>query len=259
MMRTMTARTTPILLEHAGCLAAGTRDGWRALQFYVRDLTRADVIADHEASTWLSRTVAGAARGADRAMSWAADMSITLLLPNWRRLPSPFTQGMVGDTIRGVRDNTIVRNPLFNAYFFRAMKAIGRRCYDGPQLILEHRIDAARRELAVADVSHAEEEQAVARIMVELVEQRPIARLGAAHERFGLPPGLDPNVAIAAISCMALLYAEDGRPTADLDEEEFFMITSALMAPRFNAVSAALEKRDVPKLAQELKALRDLY
>jgi hypothetical protein len=249
----------PLFLDHAGCMAAGTRDGWRAAQFYVRDLTRADFAPEPSASTWLSGFVASCARGVDGVMTWLADLAIRIVLPSWRKMPSPFGQGMIADVSQGVRDHTIVRNPLFNAYFFRAVKAIARHCFEGPHLVLEHRIDAARRMLAVRTGNPAHAEAAIAQIMIALVDQRPVARVGAIKSRFGLFSQVDPNIAICAIACMALLYAEEGKPAVDLDEEEFFMITSALMAPRLDAVCAAVKRNDVAELAQELRALRDLY
>ena len=50
-----------------------------------------------------------------------------LFLPSWRKLPSPFAPGMMHEVAEAIRENSLVHNPLFNAYFFRAaIHIIGR-------------------------------------------------------------------------------------------------------------------------------------
>ena len=46
--------------------------------------------------------------------------------------------------------DSLIHNPTFNAYFFRAAIHIAGRYSAPPWLILEHRVDAARRSLGPA-------------------------------------------------------------------------------------------------------------
>jgi hypothetical protein len=62
-----------------------------------------------------------------------------------------------------------------------------------------------------------------------------------------------------ATACLALLLATEGKPIEKLDEDEFFAITGALLAPRLPAMDKAVAARDVAALARELAAVRDLY
>ena len=65
---TSMSRTADSLAAHAVCAAAGVRDGLRAAQFYVRDLSNADRFAKGEPgrAPFLSRAVAQGARLVDR-------------------------------------------------------------------------------------------------------------------------------------------------------------------------------------------------
>ncbi len=81
-------------------------------------------------------------------MTWGANVAIALFLPSWRKLPSPFAPGMMNEVAEAIRKNSLVHNPLFNAYFFRAAIHIISRYSEPPYLLLEHRVDAARRQLA---------------------------------------------------------------------------------------------------------------
>ena len=141
-------QTANTLAAHAVCVAAGTRDGLRTAQFYVRDMSRADSGNGRRNVAFLSGLVARMARLADRFMTWGANVAIALFLPSWRKLPSPFAPGMMNEVAEAIRKNSLVHNPLFNAYFFRAAIHIIRRYSEPPYLLLEHRVDAARRQLA---------------------------------------------------------------------------------------------------------------
>ena len=55
------------------------------------------------------------------------------------------------------------------------------------------------------------------------------------------------------------MIAEEGRPIESLNEDEFFAIAGALLAPRLPEMQAALRQRDIPALGSALKAVRDLY
>ena len=258
---TTASRTAIPLAAHAVCFAAGVRDGLRAAQFYVRDLSNADSFARDEPTRapLLSRVVARGARLADRFMSWSANVAIRLLLPSWRHLPSPFTPGIMHAVAEGIRENSLVHNPLFNAYFFRAAIHIAGRYSAPPWLILEHRIDAARRVLALREIDEAPETELLARIMIALVEQGPIARIGAIADRNRFLGLVDANIAIIAIACVALVFAEEGQPTVTIDEDEFFSVTGALIGPRLAAIASLVAARDATGLARELADIKSLY
>ena len=246
---------------HAVCAAAGVRDGLRAAQFYIRDLSKADRAGDgpREQAPFLSRAVAQGARLVDRLMSWGANVSIALFLPSWRKLPSPFTPGIMHEVARGIREDSLVHNPTFNAYFFRAAIHIAGRYSAPPYLILEHRVDAARRSLAPQVDSAAAPDAVMARILMALVEQGPVARIGAVSERNRFFARVEPNVAVYAIACVALMFAEEGKPAEAIDEDEFFSVTGALIGPRLPAIAAYVERRDEAGLARELADIKSMY
>jgi hypothetical protein len=258
---TTASRTATPFAAHAVCFAAGVRDGLRAAQFYVRDLSNADAFASSEPSRapFLSRAVARWARLVDRFMSWSANVAIRLLLPSWRQLPSPFTPGIMHQVAEGIRENSLVHNPLFNAYFFRAAIHIAGRYSSPPWLILEHRIDAARRVLAQRQIDEAPETELLARIMIALVEQGPIARIGTIADRNRFLGLVDPNIAIIAIACVALLFAEEGKPAVAIDEDEFFSVTGALIGPRLATIAQLVAARDAAGLARELADIKSMY
>ncbi len=233
----------------------------RAAQFYVRDLSNADRFGQGEPQRvpLLSRVVAQGARIVDRLMSWGANVSIALFLPSWRKLPSPFTPGLMHAVARGIREDSLVHNPLFNAYFFRAAIHIARRYSAPPYLILEHRVDAARRSLAPRMDEAASENEMLARILIALVEQGPVARIGAVSDRNRFFAKVDPNIAVNAIACVALMFAEEGRPTDVIDEDEFFSVTGALIGPRLHHIADLVAGRDEAGLARELADIKSLY
>lgn len=249
------------MAAHAVCAAAGVRDGLRAAQFYVRDLSNADRFARGEPARapFLSRNVARVARFVDRFMSGSANLAIAVLLPGWRKLPSPFTPGLMHQVAKGIRENSLVHNPLFNAYFFRAAIHIAERYSAPPYLILEHRVDAARRALAQMPDDGAPELTFLARILIALVEQGPVARIGLVADRNRFFALVEPNIAINAIACVALMFAEDGRPTEGIDEDEFFSVTGALIGQRLHTIADLVAHRDEAGLAAELAAIKAMY
>ncbi|MFN0191292.1 MAG: hypothetical protein ACKVP5_04845 [Aestuariivirga sp.] len=259
-MTTASMPTAGTLAAHAVCAAAGVRDGFRTAQFYARDLANADGGPSPTApnATFLSRVVAVLARLTDQMLSLGADISIRLFYPSWRRLPSPFTPGIVRQVADAVRSNSIVHNPLFNSYFFRAAIRILDHYCDPPFLILEHRVDAARRRLSLMDNSGAET-QVLARILIALVENGAVARIGTARQApFTVFQG-DPNVVVFAIACSALLFAKEGKLPGEINEDEFFGVTGALIAPRIGAIAALIAAGDEAGLAVELDDLRSMY
>lgn len=252
--------TADSLTAHAVCAAAGVRDGLRTAQFYMRDLSHADGAAP-QSVTSLSRLVGMTARFADWLLNTAADWSVRLLVPKWRDLPSPFSPGMSGEVVTAIRQNRLVLTSLFTAYFFRAARHILEQCTDTPNLILEHRIDAARRLMARESeaVEGSDAAQLLGKALLYLVETDAIVRVGRVKADYSLLQGRDPNTAVMATACLALLLAEDGKPIESVDEDEFFLIAGALLAPRLETMAEAIAKRDVKSLAQELRAVQDLY
>ena len=249
------------LAAHATCAAAGVRDGLRAAQYYVRDLANADRFGKGEPRRVpaLSRAVARGARVVDRAMDWGANASIALFLPSWRKLPSPFTPGLMHQVARDIRDDSLIHNPTFNAYFYRAAIHIAGRYSSPPWLILEHRVDAARRSLAPRVEETVSENEVMARILIALAEQGPVARIGNVAERNRFFARVEPNVAVFAIACVALMFAEEGKPAEAIDEDEFFSVTGALIGPRLPAIAGFIARRDETGLARELADIKSMY
>lgn len=259
---TTTSRTGNVpVAAHAVCAAAGVRDGLRAAQFYVRDLSNADRFGKGEPGRvpFLSRVVARGARVVDCAMNWGAEKSIALFRPGWRNLPSPFTPGMMHEVARDIRDNSLTHNPTFNAYFFRAAIHIAGRYSAPPYLILEHRVDAARRSLALRIDEKAAEPEMMARILIALVEQGAVAKIGPVAEKNRFFAAVEPNVAVFSIACVALMFAEEGKPLEAIDEDEFFSVTGALIGPRLPAIARFIEQRDEAGLARELADIKAMY
>jgi hypothetical protein len=253
--------TTDSLTAHAVCAAAGVRDGLRTAQFYVRDMRNADGEGEKHQVTLLSRAVAISARFVDWIFNTGADLSVRFLVPKWRDLPSPFSPGMSNEVVSAIRQNRLVLTSLFTAYFFRAARHILEQCTETPNLILEHRVDAARRLLAaeVGAGNNSDAATLLGNALLHLVEADAIARVGRVKDGYKLLEGRDPNISVMATACLALLMAEDGQPIASVDEDEFFMIAGALLAPRLDAMAQAVKARDVATLAQELRAVHALY
>jgi hypothetical protein len=246
---------------HATCAAAGVRDGLRAAQYYIRDLANADRFGKGEPGRvpFLSRMVARGARLVDGLMSCGANLSIALFLPSWRKLPSPFTPGLMHAVAGDIRSDSLTHNPTFNAYFYRAAIHVAGRYSAPPWLILEHRVDAARRSLAPRVEEPVSESVMMARILIALVEQGPVARIGTVTEKNRFFSQVEPNVAVFAIACVALLFAEEGRPAEAIDEDEFFTVTGALIGPRLPAIAAFIGSRDEAGLALELADIKSMY
>jgi len=241
---TSSSRTSSQFAAHAVCIAASVRDLLRTAQFYSRDMSNVDggVRSDHVRPTLPSRVIAVAARFTDGLMTWAANVSIALFLPSWRRLPSPFEPGMVAAVAEAIRSDSLLHNPLFNAYFFRAAKHITAHYADPPNLVLEHRVDASRRLLATDATGEGSVDAAfMARLLLALVDAKPVARIGRLKQPQGLLRNIDPNVPVFAISVLALLFAENGKPLAISDESEFFFVIGALIQPRLAALAEAVE------------------
>jgi hypothetical protein len=257
---TIAIRSADTFTAHVVCMAAGFRDSLRTAQFYVRDLSRADAKGQGRPATLLSRIVGRGARVMDWLFSRGADLSVRLLVPQWRDLPSPFAPGMRAEVLEAIRQNRLVLTSLFTAYFFRAAKHILQNGTQGPFLVLEHRVDAARRLMAENEVpASTDPTDMLARALMHLVEADAVARAGAPRQQFGFLSAADVNLAVMAAACVALLIAEEGKPIESLNEDEFFAIAGALLAPRLPEMEHAVRQRDIAALSQTLKAVSDLY
>jgi hypothetical protein len=253
--------TADSLAAHMTCAVAGVRDGLRAAQFYARDLANADGEAKDEArdAPFLSRAVGLLARLTDRFLSWGARTSIRIIYPGWRNLPSPFAPGVLRDVITAISHNSFTQNPRFNAYFFRAADHIISRYCDPPALVLEHRVDAARRALAGTPSNEGNPSEFLARTLIALVRHGAVARIGKAkpgHQFFAVG---DPNVSVFAIACVALMFAAEGKPSDVVDDDEFFEVTGALIGPRLPRMADLIAAGDELNLARELTAIKAMY
>jgi hypothetical protein len=263
-MTSMSQATTfsaDTLAAHAVCAAAGVRDGLRAAQFYARDLANADgkMKTEPRDAPWLSRAVGLLARTTDDMMTWGARQLLALLLPSWRNLPSPFAPGVLHEVATAISTNSFRHNPRFNAYFFRAAIHILERYCDPPALVLEHRVDAARRQLAAQPLSDANPQEFLAQTLIALSRHGAVARVGRARAGHDFFTAVEPNVAVFAIACVALLFAAEGKPTDAMDEDEFFEVTGALIGPRLPHIATLVATGDVQGLGAELAAIKAMY
>jgi len=274
---TTASRHQDTLASHAVCAAAGARDSLRTAQFFMRVLSGAEYWGHPAEQTpagparppvemrpggyFLAALVSRLARIADRLTTWSVNLSITLFAPEWRKLPSPFTHGIMNEVAAAIRADSFLVNPLFNAYFYRATIHILRRYCTPPFLVLEHRVDAARRTL-LADIGaglNGSEPDFLAHAIMALVDVAPIARSGKPRDASVIARGDDQNLTVYAIACVALLFAEQGKPAEELDEDQFFAIVGALIAPRLPAIASLVAKRDIAGLAAELTEIRGMY
>jgi hypothetical protein len=254
-------KPTKSLATHAACISAGMRDGLRAAQYYARDLSGVDGGKAPRHITFLSRAVARAARGFDRSMSKAADVSVSIVKPSWRNLPSPFEPAVRSEVIEAINQNQFAYTSQFTAYFFRAARHILERGANAPNLILEHRIEAARRDLEVSASATGAPTSVftMAQVLMKLVLAAPIARCGTPKPGYDFLKMADPNIAVLATACLALLLAQEGKPLAETNEDEFFEISGALLAPYLDELSHAIAAQDVAAVARVLDSVKNLY
>jgi hypothetical protein len=242
-------------------MGAGLRDGLRAAQFYARDLANADgkMKAEPRDAAWLSSTVGWLARSTDRAMTWGARQLLALLLPSWRNLPSPFAPGVLHEVAAAITSNSFRHNPRFNAYFFRAAIHILDRYCQPPSLVLEHRVDAARRQLAAQNLDEANPPVFLAETLIALARHGGVARVGRIRPGHAFFGAVEPNVAVFSIACVALLFAAEGKPSDAIDEDEFFEVTGALIGPRLPHIATLIAAGDAEQLGSELSAIKAMY
>ena len=167
---------------------------------------------------------------------------------------------MLSAVAEAIRADSLLHNPVFNAYFFRAAKHITAHYADPPNLVLEHRVDAARRLLAREGAGVGLADAAfMARLLLALVEAKPVARIGRLKRNHGLLRDIDPNIPVFAVSVLALLFAEDGKPLAMHDESEFFFVIGALVEPRLPELKAGLETRNTGEIEGVIRSIQSLY
>jgi hypothetical protein len=260
--------------SHAVSVAANARDGLRTARYFVQELTTADDPASQDSGqrkrpTWLlpadaptsliTGFIAQNARIADKVMGWSSDAAAALLAPDWRVLPSPFNRNMMREIAAAITSQSFTANTLFNAYFYRAAVHILQRYGKPPFLVLENRIDAARRALAASEQSDASDVAFMARALIALVRAAPVAEAGVIDPKSVLAKTKDSNVSIAAVAGVALLLGDQGKPTDEIDEDQFFAIVGALISPRLAAIEQLIVRDDLRKLEAELASIKALY
>lgn len=255
-------------------MAANARDGLRAAHYVVQELAAADDSAPRSGGRrrlphWLlpadapaaliARVISQNARIADRVMSWSSDAAATLLVPESWTTPSPFSRDLMPVIAAAAAGRSFAANATFNAYFCHAADEILQRCSTSPFLVLENRIDAARRALAAAGQTAESNAALMARVLVALVRAAPVAEAGTIDPRAALAKTRDANAGVAAIACAALLLGAEGKPLDATDETDFFRIVGALIAPRLQTIEALAARDDVRGLEAAFSALQAMY
>ncbi|HYD07175.1 MAG TPA: hypothetical protein VEC60_15670 [Reyranella sp.] len=257
--------------SHAASVAANARDGLRTAHYFVQELATADdPVAQGELGrrvAWLlpadaptsliTGFIAQNARIADRVMHWSSGGAASLLAPERGILPSPFQRNLMRE-ISAAGGRSFTAHALFNAYFHQAIVQILDRHAKPPFLVLENRIDAARRSIG-SQRPDASDVSFMTRTLIALVRAAPIAEAGAIDPKSVLAKTKDPNVSVAAVAGMALLFGAQGRPTPQTDENRFFGIVGALIAPHLAAVERLIVAEDVSGLEAELTTLQTIY
>lgn len=240
------------LATRAACMAAGFRDGLRTAHFYARDMTSADggPFAPDRQPTVLSRAVARMARTVDGGITRVADLSLQTLSPKWRDLPSPFDLAMRERLSKALSNTQATLSSEFTLYFFRAARLELEQWVESPHLVLEHRIEAVRRNFRPRAQDFSEPvPDLLAQLFVALVEARPIARTGVVKPGFAFLKGVDLNIAVFSSSCLALLLAQSGKPGGGIDDAEFLAIVGQLIHNRLQDLSTMVEARDCAAIA----------
>jgi hypothetical protein len=259
--------------SRAVSVAANARDGLRTAHFLVQDLATADApVSQGEFSrraAWLlppdaptsliTGFIAQNARIADKVMNWSSGAAAALLAPDRRSLPSPFSRNLMREIAATVGGHGFPATALFNAYFYQAMVQILDRHGRPPFLILESRIDAARRATGSVERPGASDVAFMTRVLIALVRAAPVVEAGSMDPKSVLARTRDLNVSVAAVAGMALLLGAQGKPTAGTDENRFFGIVGALIAPRLATIERLIADNDVRGLEAELAAIQAMY
>ena len=245
---------------HAICVASSLRDSMRTAHYYVRDLHGRSGQTGGVASASINpiKSVKSSARALDIALTRGGNAVISLLAPNWRRLPSPFAPETTDEVLNAIRESRLFHSQMFNIYFFRSCKVLLSHWADPPNLVLENRIDIARRRLAEMPASDSQT-TLMASVLVCLMEAEPIAKHGALKSETSQFSSKDIGLAVCASSCLALLLAQRGSVAGSIDDKGFLSIVGALIAPRLNAIDRAWRARDLDQLTLEFGAVCELY
>ena len=148
---------------------------------------------------------------------------------------------------------------LFNTYFYRAAIHILHRYRVPPFLVLEHRVDAARRTAGLIGRRDSKAKtEFLARALIALADAAPVARAGDLKTpAIAWRQDVDANLSTFAIACVTLLFAEEGKPSEELDEDQFFAIVGALIG-RVCDIADLVGKRHAG-LARELADIKAMY
>jgi hypothetical protein len=103
------------------------------------------------------------------------------------------------------------------------------------------------------------ETEFLARVLLALADTGPVAKAGRSREGRRLFEEIEPNIAVAATACVALLLAEQGVPAKNFNEDAFFAITGALILPRLNTIATLVAAQDEAGLARELADIKAMY
>jgi hypothetical protein len=260
--------------SHAASVAANARDGLRTAHYLVQELAASDdqdpqgkgrrkrptwLLPPEAPTSLISNFISQNARIADKVMNWSSDAVATLLAPDWRTLPSPFNRNMMAEIAQAITSQGFTGSALFNAYFHRASMHILQRYAKPPFLVMENRIDAARRALGASEQRGGSDAALMARALIALTRAAPVVEAGMIEPRSVLAKTKDPNVSVASVACIALLFADQGKPTEEIDEDAFFAIVGALISPRLQTIEQLIARDDVPKLEAELASIKAMY
>ena len=250
------------LANHASCIAAGLRDGLRTAQYYARDMKGAASSTKNVnyRPTLLSKAVAHFAGNFDSSVSRAADLSVQLVQPTWRQLPSPFDSTLLDRVVGISSPNEISLSSEFTNYFFRAARHILERWTAPPILVLEHRIEAVRRNLE-SDFGTSKKPVAtvLAIVLMRLVSARSIARIGKPLPRYSFVTSFDPNIAVMAAACVALILGPEGKPVAGVDEDDLLDIAGILVSGKLNEMAQAIAADDEATLSAIFDSVKSRY
>ena len=94
---------------------------------------------------------------------------------------------------------------------------------------------------------------------MSLVENRAVARVGGTANTLRGFNNIEPNVVVFSIACVALLFAEEGKPSAIQSEDEFFAIVGALITPRLEKITTLISTQNVAALTAELNDIHAMY
>ena len=96
-------------------------------------------------------------------------------------------------------------------------------------------------------------------LLVRLVAARPVARIGQPFLRYQFVSAFDPNIAVMAAACVALILGREGKPLDSVDEDELLDIAGILVSTKLNEIVQAIDAEDQHKLAAIFDAVESRY